>query len=180
MAGKPSTSSVLASTLAAAALTPLGPDAGPPAGPPHPVAGPVLHPPQHLRSPFVLQAARIVPPTRAGGCPVGSTPLSRVPGVCYRKLGTPVTVTSASVSALASLPPAGQYGFLIALPTADLPAQEAITTTATDTHAGLDISAAGDTWLLPQVQRPFTGPLEITLPSRNQVLQLHRILAASP
>jgi hypothetical protein len=191
MAGKPTTSSVLASTLVAAALictatscashiTPLGPDAGPPAGPPHPVAGPVLHPPQQLRSPFVLQAARIVPPTHAGGCPAGSTALARVPGVCYRTLGTPVTVTSASVSALASLPPAGQYGFLIALPTADLAAQEAITTTATDTHAGLDISAAGDTWLLPQVQRPFTGPLEITLPSRNQVLLLHRILAASP
>jgi hypothetical protein len=191
MAGKPTTSSVLASTLAAAALiltatgcashiTPLGPDAGPPAGPPHPVAGPVLHPPQHLRSPFVLQAARIVPPTPAGECPAGSTALSRVPGVCYRKLGTPVTVTSASVSALASLSPAGQYGFLIALPTADLPAQRAITATAADTHAGLEISAAGDTWLLPQVQRPFTGPLEITLPSRNQVLLLHRILAASP
>lgn len=162
-------------------ITPLGPDAGPPAAMPHPVAepGPVLHPPQHLRSPFVLQAARIVPPMRAGGCPAGSTALSRVPGVCYRKLGTPVTVTSASVSAVTSLPPAGQYGFLIALPAADLPAQKAITTTAADAHAGLDISAAGDTWLLPQVQQPFTGPLQIILPHRNQVLLLHRLLAAS-
>lgn len=160
-------------------ITPLGPDAGPPAAPPHPVAGPVLHPPQHLRSPFVLQAARIVPPTRAGGCPAGSTALSRAPGVCYRKLGTPMTVTSASVSAVASFPPAGQYGFLIALPAADLPAQKAITATAADAHAGLEISADGDTWLFPQVQRPFTGPLQIILPNRNQVLLLHRLLAPS-
>ena len=162
-------------------ITPLGPDAGPPAATPHPVArpGPVLHPPQHLRSPFVLQAARVVAPTHAGGCPAGAIALSRVPGVCYRKLGTPVRVTSASVSAVTALTPAGQDGFLIALPAADLPAQKAITTTAADTHAGLDISAAGETWLLPQVQRPFTGPLQIILPQRNQVLLLHRLLAPS-
>jgi hypothetical protein len=116
---------------------------------------------------------------RAGGCPAGSTALSRAPGVCYRKLGTPVTVTSASVSAVASLPPAGQYGFLIALPAADLPAQKAITTTAADAQAGLEISAAGNTWLFPQVQHPFTGPLQIVLPHRNQVLLLHRLLARS-
>jgi hypothetical protein len=182
----PSPGPILACVLAAGVVltgagcshvTPLGPDTGPPAATPHPVAGPVLRQPQRLRSPFVLQAARIVPATRAGGCPAGSTALSRAPGVCYRKLGTPVTVTSASVSALTSLPPAGAYGFLIALPAADLPAQKAITTTAADSHAGLDISADGDTWLLPQVERPFTGPLEITLPHRNQVLLLHRLLA---
>jgi hypothetical protein len=168
-------------------ITPLGPDEGPPAatphpaGTPHPAAAPVavLPPPQHLRSPFVLQAARIVPPLRTGGCPAGSTALTRAPGVCYRKLGTPVTITSASVSVVTSLPPGGQYGFLIALPAADLPAQEAITTTAADAHAGLDISAAGDTWLFPQVQRPFTGPLQIILPHRNQMLLLHRLLAPS-
>src|SRR5580700_7342445 len=55
-------------------ITPLGPAAGRPAA--HAVAGPVLLAPQPLRSPFVLQAARIVPPTRAGGCPAGSTALS--------------------------------------------------------------------------------------------------------
>src|SRR3984957_11320736 len=96
--------------------TPAGPDSGPPAATPHPFAAPVLRPPQHLRSPFVLQAARIVPPMRAGGCPARSTALSRAPGVCYRKLGTPMTVTSASVSAVTTFPPAGRYGFLIALP----------------------------------------------------------------
>ena len=162
-------------------ITPLGPDTGLPAGPPHPAArpGPVLRPPQPLRSPFVLQAAIIVPPTRAGRCPAGSTALARVPGVCYRKLGTPVTVTSASVSTITPLPPAGQSGFLIALPAADLPAQKAITTTAADAHSGLELSAAGDTWLLPEVQRPFTGPLQIVLPHRNQLLLLHRLLAPS-
>jgi hypothetical protein len=161
-------------------ITPLGPD-GPPAATQQPVArpGPVLHPPQHLRSPFVLQAARVVPAMRAGGCPAGSTALSRVPGVCYRKLGTPVRVTSASVSAVTALTPAGQDGFLIALPAADLPAQKAITTTAAHAHAGLGISVAGDTWLFPEVQRPFTGPLQIALPHRSQVLLLHRLLAAA-
>ncbi|MGD0685509.1 MAG: hypothetical protein ABSA03_10385 [Streptosporangiaceae bacterium] len=139
----------------------------------------MLHPPQRLRSPFILQAARIVAPMRAGGCPAGSTALSRVPGVCYRTLGTPVTVTSASVSALTTLPPAGRYGFLIQLPAVDLPAQKAITTTATEAQAGLAISAAGDTWLFPRVERPFTGPLQILLPHRNQVLLLHRLLAPS-
>ena len=159
-------------------ITPLGPDTGPPA---HPVAepGPVLHPPQQLRSPFVLQAARIVPPTRAGACPAGSTALSRVPGVCYRTLGTPVTVTSASVSAVTSFPPDGRSGFLIALPAADLPAQKALTATAAGARAGLELSAAGGTWLLPQVAQPFTGPLQIILPNRSQVLLLHRLLAPS-
>jgi hypothetical protein len=72
-------------------ITPLGPDAGPPAATPHPVAapGPVLHPPQHLRSPFVLQAARIVPPMRAGRCPAGTTVLSRVPGRYHRAFPGP-------------------------------------------------------------------------------------------
>ena len=185
----PSPGSILACALATGIVltgagcshAPLGPAAGRPAATPHPVAepGPVLPQPQHLRSPFVLQAVRVVPPMRAGGCPAGSTALSRVPGVCYRKLGTPMTVTSASVSALTTLPPAGQYGFLIQLPAADLSAQKAITTTATYADAGLAISAAGDTWLFPQVLRPFTGPLEIILPHRNQVLLLHRLLAPS-
>jgi hypothetical protein len=172
--------SIVLTGAGCAHITPLGPD-GPPAATQQPVArpGPVLHPPQHLRSPFVLQAARVVAPTHAGGCPAGAIALSRVPGVCYRKLGTPVRVTSASVSAVTALTPAGQDGFLIALPAADLPAQKAITATAADNHAGLDISAAGDTWLLPPVQRPFTGPLQIILPRRNQVLLLHHLLAPS-
>lgn len=163
-------------TVASCSHTPLGPDAGLPRATPHPVGMMRL---QQLRSPFVLQAARVVPPARAGGCPAGSTALSRVPGVCYRKFGTPVTVTSASVSALTTLPQVGRYGFLIQLPAADLPAQKAITTTAADAHAGLAISPAGDTWLFPRVQRPFTGPLQIILPHRNQVLLLHRLLAQS-
>ena len=184
----PSPGLILACVLAAGIVltgagcghaTPVGPDSGPPAATPHAFAGPVLRPPQHLRSPFVLQAARVVPAMRAGGCPAGSTALSRVPGVCYRKLGTPVTVTSASVSAVAAFPPAEQAGFLIALPAADLPAQQAITTAAAHAHAGLGISVAGDTWLFPEVQRPFTGPLQIVLPRRSQVLLLHRLLAPS-
>jgi hypothetical protein len=181
----PRPASVLASALAAAGIalavagcghiTPLGPD-------PASVAPPSV-PPQHLRSPFVLEAVRIQAPTPAGGCPAGSVALSGGPGQCYRRLGTPITITSAYVgSVVTGTPyiPAGQYGFWVALPTADLPALKAMTTAAADTQGFLDISVAGRTWLLPQVHQPFTGPLEMVLPSRNQVLQLHGLLFPSP
>ena len=58
--------------------------------------------PHHLRSPLILQDMRtqgLVPPP--GGCPAGWVTLSGGPGQpsqCYRKTGTPVTITSAAVS----------------------------------------------------------------------------------
>jgi hypothetical protein len=79
----------------------------------------------------------------------------------------------------------GLYGFWIVLPAADVATLQAVTTTAADAHANLDISVAGKGWLLPIPGRPFTnGQLEIFLPSENnslpsrnhQVLELHRIL----
>ncbi len=185
---------VLASALAAAGLmltvasctghiTPLRPEPAP-----RPVAGasrPVAHVqfipqmPFHLRSPFVLEAVRVQRPTRAGGCPAGSAALSGGPGQCFRTLGTPATITSAAVSSAASYPPAGRYAFMIGLPPADQPALKAITTSAADAHANLSITVASRTWLLPRVAQPFTGPLEIALPSRNQVGQLYRLLVSS-
>jgi len=136
---------------------------------------------------FVLGAVRIQPTTGAGGCPPGSVALSGGPGQCYRQLGTPVTITSAIVGPVITdaLRVPGLYGFWIVLPAADVAALKAITTTAADAHANLDISAAGRAWLLPIPGRPFTnGQIEIFLPSRSnslpsrntQVLELHRIL----
>lgn len=177
--------SVLASALAAAGVllgvagcsqvTPLGPN-------PAPVATPAV-PPQQLPSPFVLEAVRIQSPTATGGCPAGSVALSGGPGQCYRQLGAPVTITSAYVGLVVTdtphIPP-GRYGFWVGLPAADLPTLHAMTTAAADAQGFLDISVAGRTWLLPRVRQPFTGPLEIVLPSRNQVLQLHRLLFPAP
>jgi len=148
--------------------------------------GPAATMPQHhqLRSPFVLEAMRIQPPSRAGGCPAGSVALSGGPGQCYRKLGTPVTIASATVSSRLPTPPPGQetppYGFIVTVPAGDQAALTAVTTTAADAHGYLSISVAGRTWLLPRVLRPFTSPhFEITFPNRNQVLQLQRLLVPS-
>jgi len=178
---RPRLPSALASVLVAAGtvlavascshITPIGPAATTPQ-------------PRHLRSPFVLEAMRIQPATPASGCPAGSVALSGGPGQCYRKLGTPVTITSAAVSSHLPTPPPGQetpqYGFVITVPAANQVALTAVTTTAADAHGYLSISVAGRTWLLPRVVRPFTSPhFEITFPSRNQVLRLQRMLAAS-
>ena len=177
---RPRLPSALASVLAAGVvlavascshITPLGPAA-------------TMPQPRHLRSPFVLEAVRIQPPSPTGGCPAGSVALSGGPGQCYRKLGTPVTITSAAVSSHLPTPPPGQqtppYGFIVTVPAANQAALTAVTTTAANAHGYLSISVAGRTWLLPRVVRPFTSPhFEITFPDRNQVLQLQRMLAAS-
>jgi hypothetical protein len=177
--------SVLASVLAAAGIvlavascttiTPLGPSG------PSSVAPPAVPPPP-LRSPFILEAVRIQAPA-SGGCPSGSVALSGGPGQCYRQLGTPVTITSAYVGSVVTgtsrIPP-GQYGFWVTLAAADLPALHALTTAAYDAQGFLDISVAGQTWLLPRVRQPFTGPLEMVLPAKDQVLLLHRLLFPGP
>jgi hypothetical protein len=190
----PRLSSVLASVLAAGLMVTVASCSNDTPAPVAHVLTPVpaghagTQPPPHLRSPFVLGAVRIQPPTGAGGCPAGSVALSGGPGQCYRRLGTPVTITSAIVGPVITdaLHFRGLYGFWIVLPAADVAALQAITTTAADAHANLDISVAGRGWLLPIPGRPFTnGQIEIFLPSRNnslpsrndQVLELHRILA---
>jgi hypothetical protein len=178
--------SVLASVLAAAGIVlavascsniaPLGPSG------PSSVAPPAVPPPP-LRSPFILEAVRIQAPASADGCPSGSVALSGGPGQCYRQLGTPVTITSAYVGSVVTgtshIPP-GQYGFWVTLPAADLPALHALTTAAYDAQGFLDISVAGQTWLLPRVRAPFTGPLEMVLPAKDQVLLLHGLLFPGP
>jgi hypothetical protein len=181
--------SILASVLAAAGLmldiascsgiTPLGPDAPPrptQAGSPVTVVRPVQ---LLLASPFVLEAVSVQAPRLAGGCSAGSVALSGGAGQCYRVLGTSVTITAAGVSSLASLRLTGHYGFFIAIPAAEQPAVKAIATTAANAHGYLTISVAGRTWLLPSVRQPFTSPLQVVLPSRNQTLQLRNLLVPS-
>ena len=182
----PRLASAAASVLAAAGImlavarggniAPLGPSG------PSSVAPPAVPPPP-LRSPFILEAVRIQAPTAADGCPSGSVALSGGPGQCYRQLGTPVTITSAYVGSVvtgtARIPP-GQYGFWVTLPAADLPALHALTTAAFNAQGFLGISVAGQTWLLPRVRAPFTGPLEMVLPAKDQVLLLHRLLFPGP
>ena len=195
---RPRLPSALASVLAAAGIvlaaagctgiTPLGPD-----------AAATLPQPHYLRSPLILQDMHtqgLVPPP--GGCPAGWVALS---GQCYRKTGTPVTITSAAVSPVFAFrppPPPGQqappvqYGFSITVPAADVPALAAVlpaapgppgpptasaVTSATPIPA---ISVAGHTWILLGYGTPSAaGEFDVTLPSRNQALQLQRMLAAS-
>jgi hypothetical protein len=179
--------SILASMLAAGLMltvascshvTPLGPD---------PAA--TVPQPHDLRSPFVLQAMSMQDPTTAGGCPAGYVTISESPGPCYRKIGTPVTITYAAVSPVSALPgnaPPGQepgptaYGFTITLAAADVPALTAVTTTAADAKGPMTISVAGRTWVLPIVEEPFTSRrFQIPLQSMGQALQLQRLLAPS-
>ncbi len=181
----PRSSTVLASALAAAsiALTAAGCSHLAPIGPTPPQ-------PRHLGSPIILQAIRDQPSTPAGGCPAGWVALS-VPGaagMCYRKLGTPVTLTSAAVSPVTSGPtgsPAGQqpgpvhasYGFAVAVPPGDVAAVTAIIRQAYNARGAVDISVAGKTWAAPQVIRPFPGrQFQIFMPSKSQALRLYRIL----
>lgn len=147
--------------------------------------------PHHLRSPFVLQAMRVRQPTPAGDCPGGYAMLPGAnPGTCYLRTGTPITITSAAVSPVTSDQPKPSPGqaagpaqreFLITitLPASEAPALTAVTTTAYNAQGALAISVAGKTWALPMVVQPFTGrQFQIPLTSRNQALQLQRMLAA--
>ena len=186
---RPRPASVLASMLAAGLvltvagcghLTPLGPD-----------AAATAPPPSHLRSPLILQAMRVQPPAPAGGCPARFTRISVPgnPGECVRPLDTPVTITSAAVSAVSSFQPrtaSGQasgppaYQIMITLPAADVAAATAVVTTAYDSRGGVDFSVAGRSWGLPMVFKPFRSrQLSVALPSKNQALQLHRLLVSS-
>jgi hypothetical protein len=69
------------------------------------------------------------------------------------------------------------YGFIVAVPAADVAAVTAIIRQAHDTGSAVGISVAGKLWQAPVVRQPFPGQrLPITLLSRNQARQLHHIL----
>ena len=201
---------VLASVLAAAGLvltvascshiTPLGPVAMPPA---RHLASPIIVQVMRLqpstatgRCPAGWAAVSLPagggPRTAVTAVPVGASapPAPPPPAAsitCYRPAGTPVTITSAAVSSVLTYrPPPGQaagpdlYGFIVAVPGADVAAVTAVIRQAYDTGSAVGISVAGKLWQAPTVRRPFPGQqLQITLLSRNQALQLHRMLVPS-
>ena len=205
---RPRLPSALASVLGAAGIvlavasctghiTPLGPD-----------QAATMPQPHHLRSPLILQDMRTQGMVgRVGqpvGCPAGWVTLSGgpgQPGQCYSKTGAPVTITSAAVSPVFPFRPPTppgqqaspvQYGFSITVPAADVSALEAVLPTApgppgpptasavTSATPIPTISVAGRTWILLGYGTRFADrEFDVTLPSRNQALQLQRMLAAS-
>jgi hypothetical protein len=183
--------SVLAGTLAVVGLvlavagcshvTPLGPEPAPAS----------LPPARDLGSPIMMQVMRSQPPTATGGCSAGWVavvlPAGAPPMPCFRPAGPPVTITSAAVSSVATyLPPPGQpkgstsYGFAVAVPAGDVAAVTAIIKQAYDSKDAVGISVAGKLWQAAQVISPFPGQhLQVSLLSRNQAVQLYRILVPS-
>ena len=186
----PRPSSVLASVLAAAGmvltvtscshLTPFGP--GPDRTTPPP--------PRHLASPIILQVVRSEPSGGPSECPAGSVAVSAPPGApglgCYRPVGAPVTITTAGISPVfterPTRPPGQpaqptQYGFMVAVPPAEVAAVTALIRKAYDSRDALGVTAAGRLWEAPQIAAPFPGRwLQIAFLTKNQALQLHRIL----
>jgi hypothetical protein len=195
----PRLSSVLASVLAVAGIVlalascsniaPLGPTPEPAhaAAQPTPVGTMTFY---RLASPIILQVMHSQSPTATGGCPAGLEEVSLPPGAapmpCFRPVGTPVTITSAALSAVSAFrpaPPPGQpaqptsYGFMVGVPAAQVAAVTALISQAYDARAALGISVDGTLWEAPQVLQPFSGQqLHIDLLSRNQALQLYHLL----
>ena len=190
-------------------ITPLGPDPAPVSLPPaRDLASPITM--QVMRSqpvtppgqcpagsvalfgsePGVKRAVSVAVPVQqstATPAPLATPATPPAPGVgvaCYLPVGTPVTVTSAAVSAVTSYPqqtgPAA-YGFVVAFPAADVAALTAVITQAYDLGDALGLSVAGQLWQAPQTRRRATAlrAEQINLFSREQALQLHRLLAPS-
>ena len=142
----------------------------------------------HLSSAIVLQIVLSQPSTPAGSCPAGSARLPKaaeqIPGSgqCYRRLGKPLTITSAAV-AYHPQPATNQqpanYGLGITVAAADKAALMAITTKAYHSHDLIAIMAAGKTWGISNVLSPITGRLEIPAQNAKQALQLQRTLIPS-
>jgi hypothetical protein len=103
---------------------------------------------------------------------------------CYRPAGTPVTITSAAVSSVTTnrnQPGPAWYGFVVAFPTADVPALTALIRRAYDSGDAVGMSVAGKLWQAPQPRRKFLAlrAEQINLLSRNQAFQLYRLLVPS-
>ena len=96
---------------------------------------------------------------------------------CYLPVGTPVTITSAAVSSVTTSqnqPGPARYIFVVAFPTADVPALTALIRQAYDSGDALGMSVAGKLWQAPQPRRSFNAlrAEQINLLSRNQAIQL--------
>lgn len=128
-----------------------------------------------------VAAPTAAPATSPGsGVPVGVA--------CYVRVGTPVTITSAAVSSVATYPPPASapkepatYQFTVAFPAADVPALTALIGQAYDAGDALGMSVAGKLWQAPQPRHKYAAlrAAQITLLSRDQALQLYRLLVPS-
>lgn len=142
----------------------------------------------HLNSAIVLQIVVGRPSSSAGSCPAGYAMLpkaaSQFPGSgqCYRRLGKPLTITSAAVSYLQQ-PAVNQqpanYGLGITVPAADKAALLAITTKAYHSRDQIAMIVAGKTWSVASIESPFTNQFEIPAQNATQALQLQRTLIPS-
>lgn len=151
--------------------------------------------PSHLAAAIVLQPGLPGPATRSAAaqgaqsavsCPAGYAALpagDEPPGSagCFRKLGTPVTFTSAAAAVYRQ--PAGphgqpaQYVLRITLPAAGATALTAITTEVAGTKDALAITIADQAWAVVATLKPLTnGEFGIPMQSLSQALQLQRIL----
>jgi hypothetical protein len=117
--------------------------------------------------------------------PIPAAPPGRPAGIaCYVPVGRPVTITSAAVSSVTTSPnqpgPAW-YVFVVAFPTADVPALTALIRKAYDSGDALGMSVAGKLWQAPQLRRKFNAlrAEQINLLSRSQAFQLYRLLVPS-
>jgi preprotein translocase subunit SecD len=102
---------------------------------------------------------------------------------CYRPVGKPLTLTSAAISPVSAPGPGttpSQYAITVAAPAADVTAVTAIVKRAYEARDALGVSVDGKLLEAPQVGKPFGGQqFEISLFSRKQAVQLHRILVPS-
>jgi hypothetical protein len=216
LSGLASVLSVVGIVLAVAGcshITPLGPDSGLPAMPPQRHLGsPIImqlmrsqppttagacpagwltvylpgSPGPHLARSFVSIRGSSASPAPAPSGPSGpQPPPTGLP--CYRPVGTPVTITSASVSRVSAfLPPPAQpkgpvtYGFTVAVPAGEVASVTALIAQAYSSGEAVGLTVAGKLWQAPQVFKPFPGQLlEVGLLSRSQAVQLYRILVPS-
>ncbi|HWN62356.1 MAG TPA: hypothetical protein VNO25_17005 [Streptosporangiaceae bacterium] len=190
-------------------ITPLGPDPAPVSLPPaRDLASPIIM--QVMRSqpatpagqcpagsvalfgsePGVQRVVSVAVPVQgstATPAPLATPATPPAPGTgvaCYLPVGSPVTVTSAAVSAVTSYPqqtgPAA-YGFVVAFPAVEVAALTAVITQAYDSGDALGMSVAGKLWQAPQTRRRFVAlrAEQINLLSREQALQLYRLLVPS-
>jgi hypothetical protein len=117
--------------------------------------------------------------------PTATTPPAPPAGVaCYRPVGTPVTITSASVSSVTTSrnqPGPAWYAFVVAFPAADVPALTALGRKAYESGDAIGMSVAGKLWQAPQTRRKFIAlrAEQINLLSRTQASQLYRLLVPS-
>jgi hypothetical protein len=137
--------------------------------------------PVHIRLIHGSTATPGPPPTPTAT----ATPATAPVGVaCYLPVGRPVTITYAAVSSVTTdrnqTGPAW-YVFVVAFPAAEVPALTALIRQAYVSGDAVGMSVAGKLWQAPQPRRKFNAlrAEQINLLSRNQAIQLYRLLVSS-